>query len=121
MKIKVEDLGGKYRISELAYTEPLRWPESGKEFMVNYANMKFILNEKQLDALDKGEFSFNIPSNRIGHIYRIFGNDPNGFAELDVEEMQQRLEAVEEKQKEVEAKLAKINDAVDGMALTPKF
>ena len=129
MKIKTEELGSKYRIYDLAYTEPLRWARSGKEFIVNEANMKYVLNEKQLKDLDRGEFMFKVSVNRINQIYQTFGEDPVAFADVDIDDILKRLEEAEEKQKAVEEKLSKINAkldgaveaAVDGVTLTPKF
>jgi hypothetical protein len=109
MKVKIEDLGTSYRIYELAYTEPLRWP-TGEEFIVSYANAKYLFNQKQLQHLQSNEFLFNLSRSRISYAMKVFGGNPRMFADEDIDEVIKEMQA---------------NEAaavpVDGATLTPKF
>jgi hypothetical protein len=109
MKVKIEDLGTSYRIYELAYTEPLRWP-TGEEFIVSYANAKYLFNQNQLHQLnnDSGTFLFNLSRSRISYAMKVFGGNPRMFAEEDIDGVIKEMQANEAA-------------AVDGATLTPKF
>lgn len=120
MKVKIENLGNSYRVYELAYTEPLRWP-TGEELNIHSSNMKFLMNEKQLKELENGGYTFNVSVNRIGYLYRVFGSDPKMFAEVSVEETLKQISEAAEKQQGLETAAADATAVVDNATLTPKF
>jgi hypothetical protein len=80
MKIKIEDIGSAYRIYELAYVDPIKWP-NGQDFIVSYENIRFLFNERQIKELESGEIIFKVSSKLINNIFNIFKNNPKQFSE----------------------------------------